>query len=142
MNDIEVGRQCPSYAKDDEWVKRQEEPKCLPFEGDMAFLDLLHVEPNGRNRAIVVWVRYGLRSRARRPLFSLDSKFAPLQDRSSIAEGIAKCRRELTASTLNNDVLPAFCRPIIVTSISVDLWNPSQRTSKSACCHISLKLIV
>jgi len=39
----------------------------------------------------------------------------------------------LTARTLSNDVLPAFCNPIIVMSISVALWIQSK--PPSATCH-------
>jgi hypothetical protein len=50
-------------------------------------------------------------------------------DEANQVEG--KCERErLTAKTLNNDVFPAFCRPIIVISISVALYrNEEQRVS-------------
>jgi hypothetical protein len=43
-------------------------------------------------------------------------------------------KRELTARTLNNEVLPAFCKPIIVISISVALQQ-KQETMVSKHSH-------
>ena len=45
----------------------------------------------------------------------------------------------LTANTLNNEVLPAFCSPTIVTSISVAL--PLQK-SEIRNQHISARFLV
>jgi hypothetical protein len=40
---------------------------------------------------------------------------------SASKHGLGRMRKGLTARTLNNDVLPAFCKPIMVMSISVAL---------------------
>lgn len=44
-----------------------------------------------------------------------------LAEMSRMQRGHFPIRKTLTARTLNNDVLPAFCNPIMVMSISVAL---------------------
>lgn len=46
------------------------------------------------------------------------------------AEGLGNRGREHTANTRNREDLPAFCRPIIVTSISVALQEGSRLTRR------------
>jgi hypothetical protein len=66
-------------------------------------------------------------------MYLLNSKLAALTKSSQsvfviardatvgIGDSFVKDVQRLTASTLKSDVLPAFCSPIIVTSISVAL---------------------
>jgi hypothetical protein len=57
----------------------------------------------------------------------LDSELSSLDGRSQLTlarplkHSHVRIRKGLTARTLNNDVLPAFCSPIMVMSISVAL---------------------
>jgi Na+/glutamate symporter len=59
----------------------------------------------------------------------LESEFTALQTRQSATSGQAKKKKkkekkdmsEPTARTRNNEVFPAFCKPTIVTSISIAL---------------------
>lgn len=58
----------------------------------------------------------------------LESEFTALQTRQSATSGQAKEKKrekkdmsEPTARTRNNEVFPAFCKPTIVTSISIAL---------------------
>lgn len=82
----------------------------------MTLLDLLHVETHGRDGAACV-------SKTTSPSKQkaiLDSEFATLQH-WSVRRIACTLEAQLTDSTLSSDVLPAFWRPIIVTSISVAL---------------------
>lgn len=83
----------------------------------MAFLDSLHIKANSRNRAIL-----------RQPLIAgcygtnkLDGEFTALVLVSSRASTLLFFE-VLTANTLKSEVFPAFCKPIMVMSISVALY--------------------
>jgi hypothetical protein len=74
----------------------------------------------------------------------LDRKLAALYNTVSPEhEQKRYCNLRLTANTRSKDVLPAFCNPIMVTSISVDLQEQDQHASSpspidvafiGACC--------
>jgi hypothetical protein len=60
--------------------------------------------------------------------YVLNSKFSPLQNAFNVSFGSLEVNEQVaahgihTARTLNKDVLPAFCSPIIVMSISAALF--------------------
>lgn len=106
----------------------------------MAPLHALHVEPHGGDRASrnprVSRCNYiediGCKAEARREatraivrqrICLLEGELSALQAKPDVSHGCANGWRGhgLTASTRNNDVLPAFCRPTKVTSISIAL---------------------
>lgn len=99
-----------------------------PLQRDMAFLDSLHVEANGRDGAgfcISITALFNLGSKSRlSPCRShiLDGKLAALYHSVSLKRPDEHAvSNELTARTRSSDVLPAFWRPIMVMSISVAL---------------------
>lgn len=112
----------------------------------MTFGKLLHVEANRRYRAIRVIsdgslhrTRIGSRLDAAASLHILERKFAALYiPTSQHYRQQLHCNLRLTASTRSRDVLPAFCNPIIVTSISVALHGRHQYVSKPSAIKIAV----
>lgn len=87
----------------------------------MTSLDSLHVEANGGDGAMSI-------KRVSNPLDTrdgncnglLNGELSSLQERGSAWRRRLNVR-QLTAKTRKRDVLPAFCKPIMVMSISVAL---------------------
>ena len=94
----------------------------------MTFLDSLHIEANcrdGANESSVFSRYHAIRYDDSQD--ALDCEFSTLNEESVHGtEGYGVMR---TAKTLNNDVLPAFCNPIMVISISVALKSRKVRIS-------------
>lgn len=55
----------------------------------------------------------------------LEGELSSLRDATGVSKWFPRAQwgkgRRLTARTLNNEVFPAFCRPTMVTSISIAL---------------------
>lgn len=114
----------------------------------MAFLNTLGVESDGRNRAVSLISgqpsdRYlagnnllnrefpALRNAISEPSREIQSNN---QKRGRVVVGAGKTWAkdwEHTASTRNKEDLPAFCRPIMVTSISVALQGKKSGISRA-----------
>lgn len=122
-----------------------------PLEGNVTLRDPLHVEAdrgNGATRVVSDASSHGscFGSRLDPASWShvLDRKFAALHNAISLDHPQNRYRKQrLTANTRSKDVLPAFCNPIMVTSISVDLQDQGQHASSpspidvafiGACC--------
>lgn len=109
------------------------EAQDIPFERHMTLLDFLHIESHGRDGAMCVSKKAA--SSVRKAI--LNSEFATLHHWSVRRIAITR-EAQLTDNTLNSDVLPAFWRPIIVTSISVALHETHTRQSSVATARRSI----
>ena len=122
-----------------------------PLEGNMTLRDPLHVEADCGNGAVRVVSDasshgscFGSRLDPASWLHILDRKLAALYNTISSKHEQKRYRNlRLTANTRSKDVFPAFCNPIMVTSISVDLQEQYQHASSpspidvafiGACC--------